>query len=153
MKITKALPRSQISIEFRAKDKKEAIQSLVEIMVEQGRIPKEKREEVTTALLEREELTSTGLGHGVALPHVKTNVVKEICIAFGRSAEGIDFDALDGNPVHFFFLILAPPNKTEEYLKTLSSISTLMKNEKVRSKLYAAKSADEIFRALDQSNS
>ena len=151
MKITKFLHLAQINVDFRAKDKKEAIESLVNILVEQRHIPKQKAKEVTTALLEREALTSTGLGHGVALPHVKTDVINEICIAFGRSAEGIDFNALDGNPVRFFFLIIAPTSKAEEYLKTLSSISALVKNDKIRSKLHAAKSADELYKIFDKS--
>jgi fructose-specific phosphotransferase system IIA component len=150
MKVTKFLPASQIDIELQAKDKEEVISSLVKILVEQGHVPQEKVEEVKAALFEREALTSTGLGYGIALPHVKTDIVREICIAFGRSTKGIDFDALDGNPVHLFFLILAPTNKTEEYLKTLSSISALLKNDKIRSQLQAAKSADEIFKIFDQ---
>ncbi len=150
MKVTKFLPASQINIELQAKDKEEVIESLVNILVEQGHVPKEKVEEVKAALFEREALTSTGLGYGIALPHVKTNVVREICIAFGRSAKGVDFDALDDNPVHLFFLILAPTDKTEEYLKTLSSISALLKNAKIRSQLQAARSADEIFKIFDQ---
>jgi fructose-specific phosphotransferase system IIA component len=150
MKLTKFLPASQINIELQAKNKEEVIEFLVNILVEHGHVPKEKVEEVKTALLEREALTSTGLGHGIALPHVKTNVVREICIAFGRSAKGVNFDALDGNPVYLFFLILAPTNKIEEYLKTLSSISALLKNDKLRSQLRAAKSVDEIFKIFNQ---
>jgi fructose-specific phosphotransferase system IIA component len=150
MKITKFLPASQINIELQAKNEEEVLESLVKILVEHGHVPKEKAEEVKAALLEREALTSTGLGYGIALPHVKTNVVRDICIAFGRSSEGVDFDALDGNPVHLFFLILAPTNKTEEYLKTLSSISALLKNDKIRSQLRAAKSVDDIFKIFNQ---
>lgn len=150
MKVTKFLPASQINIDLKAKNKEEAITSLVNILVEQGLVPKEKVEEVKAALFERETLTSTGLGYGIALPHVKTDTVREICIAFGRSRQGVDFDALDGNPVHLFFLILAPTKKTEEYLKTLSSISALLKNDKIRSQLQAAKSVDEIFKIFDQ---
>jgi len=150
MKVTKYLTRSQINIELQAKDKQSVIQSLVNILVEQGRLPQDAVEGVMNALMEREALTSTGLGYGVALPHVKTNEVKEISVAFGRSTKGIDFDALDGNPVHFFFLILAPTKDNEEYLKTLSSISALMKDEKIRSSLFAIQSADEIYKILDQ---
>lgn len=150
MKITRFLPLSQIEMELKAPDKQAVIEALVNILVSSGRIPKDKVEEVIAALLEREALTSTGLGYGIALPHVRTDVVTEICIAFGRSTKGIDFEALDGNLVHFFFLILAPPKKTEEYLKTLSSISALMKDEKTRSRLFAAQSVDEVLKILDQ---
>jgi fructose-specific phosphotransferase system IIA component len=150
MKVTKYLKPSQINLELKAQDKQAVIESLVNILVERCDIPKEQVEEVMNALMEREALTSTGLGYGVAFPHVKTNVVREISIAFGRSLKGIDFDALDGNPVHFFFLILAPIKKTEEYLKVLSSISALMKDERIRSSLSAAQSVDEIFKILDQ---
>jgi mannitol/fructose-specific phosphotransferase system IIA component (Ntr-type) len=150
MKITKYFAPSEIILELPVKDKPGIIEYLVNILVQKGSVPKEKVEDLMKELMEREALTSTGLGYGVGLPHIKTDIVKEICIAFGRSTEGIDFEALDGNPVHFFFLILAPAQKIDDYLKTLSSISALVKDEKTRSRLSVAKSAAEIYSLFDQ---
>jgi mannitol/fructose-specific phosphotransferase system IIA component (Ntr-type) len=150
MKITKYLSPSEIILELPDTDKPGVIKFLVGLLVQKGKIPKEKVKDVVKALLEREALTSTGLGYGVALPHAKTDAAEEICLAFGRSTKGIDFSALDGNPANFFFLILAPAQKTEDYLKTLSNISALVKDEQTRSRLSAAKSAAEIYSLFDQ---
>ena len=150
MKITKYLRPSLISLKLEAGDKRSVIGSLLNVLVEKGGLPKEKGEEVLEALIERESLTSTGLGYGVALPHVKTNTVDKIQIVFGRSTKGIDFEALDGNPTHFFFLVLAPAKDIEEYLKVLSSISLLMKDENNRRSLIQAKTPEDIYKVLDK---
>lgn len=151
MKLTKYLPISQIAPELEAKDKKGSIALLLKMMIERGLIPAEKEGEVLQALLDREALTSTGLGYGLALPHVRTEAAPRIVLVFARSRKGIDFEALDGNPVYFLFLVLAPSRCVDEYLKVISLISSLMKNEGVRKRLLAAKTAQEIFEIFDQS--
>lgn len=150
MKITRYLKPAQISLELKAADKRSVLESLLKILVDLGGIPKDKTEELLKSLIEREAQASTGLGYGVALPHVKTNVVDKIQIAFGRSANGIDFEALDGNPAHFFFLVLAPIKEVCEHLKVLSLISLLMKDKNNRHSLLRAKTPEEIFRILDK---
>jgi mannitol/fructose-specific phosphotransferase system IIA component (Ntr-type) len=150
MKITKYLKPSLISLKLETGDKRSVIESLLNVLVEKGGLPKERREEVLEALLERESLTSTGLGYGLALPHVRTNAIDKIQIVFGRSTQGMDFEALDGNPAHFFFLVLAPAKEIEEYLRVLSSISLLMKDENNRRSLLQAKTPEEIYKVLDK---
>jgi mannitol/fructose-specific phosphotransferase system IIA component (Ntr-type) len=150
MKITKYLPLSQISADLEAKDKKAAIEFLLKMMTDRGMVQAEKAPEVYQALLEREALTSTGLGYGLALPHVRTEVVPKIELVFARSRKGVDFEALDGNPVYFLFLVLAPARCVDEYLKVISLISSLMKNESVRQRLLSAKNAEEIFGVIDR---
>ena len=150
MKITRYLKPAQISLELKAADKRRVLESLLKILVDSGGIPKEKTEELLKSLIEREAQASTGLGYGVALPHVKTNVVDKIQIAFGRSTKGIDFEALDGNPAHFFFLVLAPIKEVCEHLKVLSLISLLMKDKNNRHSLLRAKTPEEIFKVLDK---
>ncbi len=152
MKLTKYLPVSQIAPELEAKDKKGAIELLLKLMIEKGLIPAEKEAEVFQAVLEREALTSTGLGYGLALPHVRTEATARIVLVFARSRKGVDFEALDGNTVHFLFLVLAPARCVDEYLKVISLISSLMKNESVRRRLLSAKNAEEIFAVFDQSD-
>ncbi|MDH4227466.1 MAG: PTS sugar transporter subunit IIA [Deltaproteobacteria bacterium] len=92
-------------------------------------------------VLERERLGSTGIGHGVALPHAKVRGLDSLCIVLGRSRQGIDFQAADGAPVHLIFLVAAPENSTAVILKALSSLSRLLKEPGVMEGLIKADSA------------
>jgi mannitol/fructose-specific phosphotransferase system IIA component (Ntr-type) len=150
MNLLKYLKPEAVILDVRAADKRSAIKTLLDILVANGGLPKDKEAAVLEALLERESLTSTGLGYGLAVPHIKTNEVEAIRIIFGQSLKGVDFDALDGNLAHFFFLVLAPTREIEEYLKVLSMISLLMKDEAKRRSLLRAKTAGEVLRVLDQ---
>ena len=99
-------------------------------------------------LLEREKLGSTGIGDGIAIPHGKLKGLDRLVISFGRSRQGIDFDAIDGKPVHIFFLLMAPESSTGQHLKALAKISRMLKDPDFRSDLMAAKSAEEIYRKI-----
>ena len=102
-------------------------------------------------VLAREELVTTGVGHGVAFPHAKSEAVREVIFAFGRAAAPIDFGALDGEPVRLIFLIGAP--KVQEpsrvYLNLMARLSFLMKEKDNRRRVLDATSADEVFELLD----
>lgn len=148
MKITNYLTRQQILTDVRSTGKPGILEELTQVLIDQGRAPADRREEIIAGLVEREELTSTGLGYGLALPHIKTNAVTEIQIVVGRSVSGIDFASLDGKLTHLFFLVLAPPEMTAEYLKVISIISALMKDADQRQRLLRATSAEEIFSVL-----
>jgi len=150
MNLLKYLRPAGVILEMKSSEKKAVIEDLLDAVVATGGLPVEKRTAVLAALLEREELTSTGLGYGLAVPHVKTNDVDRIQIVFGRSVKGVEFASLDGNPAQFFFLVLAPTHEIEPYLRVLSAISFLMKEEANRRTLLRAKSAEEILRTLDQ---
>lgn len=148
MKITDYLNRERILIDLKSTDKLGVLEELSRVLIDQGQVAPERREDVMAGLVEREELTSTGLGYGLALPHIKTNAVTRIHIVFGRSVRGIDFASLDGNPTYLFFLVLAPPEMTTEYLKVISIISALMKDANQRQNILRAKSTDEILSYL-----
>ncbi|MGD1010638.1 MAG: PTS sugar transporter subunit IIA [Candidatus Aminicenantales bacterium] len=148
MKITHYLNRPQILIDLKSTDKLGVLKELTQVLIDQGLVPAEHREDIIAGLVEREELTSTGLGYGLAMPHIKTKAVTKIQIVFGRSVAGIDFASLDGNPAHLFFLILAPPEMTTEYLKVISVISALMKDADERQRLLRARSQEEVFSFL-----
>ncbi len=137
-------------LDLTTEDKTETLCALVRVLVENSLLPEDKSQEVLNLLLERENLASTGLGYGVALPHIKTNLVNRTCIVFGRSAKGVEFEALDGNPVNLLFLILSPERETEDYLKILSSLSGLMKDPDVRAGLMGAKTVDEVLKILNR---
>jgi PTS system nitrogen regulatory IIA component len=103
-----------------------------------------------SVLMAREKLGSTGIGEGIAIPHGKLAGLDNLIVCFGRSAAGIDFNAMDGNPVHLFFLLLAPENSAGQHLKMLAKISRMLKDSRFRAKLMEAKSRDEIFAMISQ---
>lgn len=102
-------------------------------------------------VLAREKLVTTGVGYGVAFPHAKSAAVKSVGFAFGRTAEDVDFDALDGNPVRLIFLIGAPKESepSRVYLNLMARLSFLMKGEASRKALLEARSVDDVFAILD----
>jgi fructose-specific phosphotransferase system IIA component len=144
MKITKFINKNQIILDLQVQTKNEVLETMLGKFVELGLVPGEMREDVLNALRERENLTSTGLGYGVALPHVKTDAVGKINIVFARCIQGLDFESLDGNPVQFLFMILAPTKVTDDYLKLLSAISALMKDARIRRRMTEAKTDEDI---------
>jgi fructose PTS system EIIBC or EIIC component len=148
MKITKFINKSQVILDLKVQAKDEVLETMLSKFVELGLVPGEMREDVLNALKDREGLTSTGLGYGVALPHVKTDAVGKIYIVFARSVQGVEFEALDGNPVHFLFMILAPAKVGEDYMKLLSSVSALMKDAGVRRRMTEANTAEDIMSIL-----
>ncbi|MBU2262560.1 MAG: PTS sugar transporter subunit IIA [Proteobacteria bacterium] len=146
MKITEILKKEFILEELKATSKREVLVELA------GAFAKGKLEFDSDAmlhvLLEREKLGSTGIGDGIAIPHGKLAGLEEMVVAFGRSREGVDFEAMDGKPAHLFFLLMAPENSVGQHLKALAKISRMLKDEAFRKKLLAAKECDELFQVL-----
>lgn len=142
MKIADVLHPAAIA-ELEAENKSDAIAELTDALmrVENGL----DRDEVIQALQERERLGSTGIGQGVAIPHGKLKHISHMLMAFGRSRRGIDFDSMDHQPAHLFFLLLAPENAAGEHLKTLARICKLMKNAEVRQRLLDATGGEAIY--------
>lgn len=106
------------------------------------------REDFERSVLSRESLQSTGMGHGVAIAHGKSNNIDKIKVALGISRTGIEYDSIDGEPVYFLFLIANPPGKQMEYLMTLSALVRLVRNEIFRNELLACTICEEIQRKL-----
>jgi len=102
------------------------------------------------ALKEREEILSTGIGLGIAIPHAKINSVKEMAFAIGVSKKGIDFDSLDGNPAHLIILVAAGERQHKDYLKLLSNIMAILKNETTKNSIIDYSSPEEIITLLEQ---
>ena len=107
-------------------------------------------EELLQILMERERLGSTGIGEGIAIPHGRLKKLKEFCISFGRSIHGVDFDSIDGNPSHLFFLVLAPETSTVENLKVLGRIVTLLKDPSFKKRLLEAPGREDLYRVLSE---
>ena len=108
------------------------------------------RDDIVNALLERERLGSTAIGNGVAIPHAKAKGIEKVVCAFGRSSQGIDYGAEDGEPVHLFFLLVAPVDKAGDHLKALAKVAQLVKDQSFMKSLLAAENGNEIFKLLKE---
>ena len=146
MQITDMFRKQYIIEDLQARSKRAVLAELSEIFTrDHSGIPGEAMVDV---LLDREKLGSTGIGDGIAIPHGKLKGLDSLVISFGRSREGIDFDAIDGKPVHIFFLLMAPESSTGQHLKALAKISRMLKDQEFRSDLMSARSAEEIYRKI-----
>lgn len=97
------------------------------------------------AVMERENQGSTGLGQGIAVPHAKTDLVKTITVAIGVSSDGIEFDSLDGELAHLFFMIIAPLNQSGPHIQCLSEIARIAQDKTFCRCLQTAKTSQEVF--------
>ncbi|MBR2679731.1 MAG: PTS sugar transporter subunit IIA, partial [Exiguobacterium sp.] len=147
MKITDLLQRDTIQLNLRASSKREVIEELVDVLDRAGKLSD--RNGYRDAILKRESESTTGLGEGIAIPHAKTNAVKTPAIAFGRS-EGVDYEALDGQPSRLFFMIAAGENANNEHLETLSKLSVYLMDPAFQERLYAATSESDVIRAIEE---
>jgi mannitol/fructose-specific phosphotransferase system IIA component (Ntr-type) len=153
MKLVKLLGADQIILEMKAVEHWQAITELVDQLVMGGGLPQEQRESVLASLKTREEQVSTGVGCGVAIPHAFSDEMGHVIAAFGRSREGIDFQAIDGAPVHFIILFIVPSRHYHLHLQTLAAIAKMFTNIEVRRRLGAAESCEEILAILDPRSS
>ncbi|MBI4340698.1 MAG: PTS sugar transporter subunit IIA [Candidatus Omnitrophica bacterium] len=128
--------------------KEEIIQALVQLLVAAGAIKEKDVARLVQILLKRESLGSTGIGQGVAIPHGKCDCVKDLVAAFGVCRSGIAFDSLDGEPVHLFFLLVAPEDSAGPHLKALARISRLLKDKHFRDTLKNAKDEKTLVRII-----
>jgi fructose-specific phosphotransferase system IIA component len=131
-----------VKVPLLAQDKPGVIDELIQILVDAGKIGDKAK--VLEAIHKRESLGSTGLEYGIAVPHAKTDAVKEIIVAIGVAPQGISFDALDGNPSKLFFLILAAPDQSGPHIEALAEIAKLSKSKAVLNALMGATSAEEV---------
>jgi mannitol/fructose-specific phosphotransferase system IIA component (Ntr-type) len=122
-----------------------AIVELIDLLVGLGKINTADRESILASLKQREETMSTGIGFGIAIPHCSSDRIEEVVAAFGRSTNGIEFDALDNAPVKFVVLFIVPKNQFQTHLRTLASIAKFLNDRATRERLAEAKSADEIL--------
>ncbi|MBM3314061.1 PTS fructose transporter subunit IIA [candidate division WOR-3 bacterium] len=145
-RISELLPSSAIVLDLQAKEKFEAINELVRPLLATGAISDEA--EFVKAIVRRENMESTGIGLGVAIPHARTRAVSNIVLAFGRSNSGVNFHSLDGKPSHLVFLIAAPEEQKTEYIMTLARLSRLLREDEVRIGLNKAGTAEEVLRVI-----
>jgi mannitol/fructose-specific phosphotransferase system IIA component (Ntr-type) len=149
--LTELLSIERIKIPLESRNKDDLLRELVGVAAAPAGQPA--REDVLRAVREREAVLSTGIGHGVAIPHGKSSAVGDLRMAAGRAAAPVDFDALDGQPVSLFFLLVGPESAAGPHIKALSRISRLVRKEEVRDKLVAARTAKEFMEALKEAES
>lgn len=146
MKIGELMDKSLIIPNLAPNSKKEVLRELVECIV--NRETEINSNELLRVLLEREELGSTGIGDGIAIPHGKVKKINKLVVACGRSIEGVDFQSMDGKPTHIIFLLIAPENSAGVHLKALARISRLLKDGDFRKRLMEANTAAEIYELI-----
>ena len=150
MKITDFLSKSRVKINLQSRKKKDAIREIVDLVIHAGDVKKKARDEIIDALFKREKVGSTGIGQGIAIPHAKSDKVENVIGAFGSSKEGIEFDALDGEPVHLIFLLIVPQEKAKLYLEALAKISRFLKDKFFRQALKEAKTPQEAMKTIEE---
>jgi len=143
MKITDILGKQAVVTNLQATDKEGALKELVEVLAKVKDIGDKKA--IVKALLERENLGSTGIGQGIAIPHGKTDRIDEMVAVLGISKKGVNFEALDGEPVYIFFLLVARKDSAGPHLKALAKISRLLRDSFVCDKLKGSKDAKEAY--------
>ncbi|MEA3506207.1 MAG: PTS sugar transporter subunit IIA [Elusimicrobiota bacterium] len=129
MKIKDFVSKDSIELNLKEETKKEHMAEMVGLLVDAGVVKEKASGKIIKELLKREEMGSTGIGGGIAIPHIKTDEVSSVAGAIGISKKGIDFDALDGEPVYVSFLLLTPTGAPNEHLKALSEISAFLKDD------------------------
>lgn len=150
MKLPEIIEENNIIPELRAKDKKGVLEELAEAISRHE--PSIDKGALVKVLVERERLGSTGIGDGVAIPHGKMNGVSRPIISFGRSKQGLDFDSMDGQPAHLFFLLIAPEDSSSVHLQVLGKIAKILKNRDFRKKLMEPGTKKELYQRIVQTD-
>ena len=147
MRITDLLSAKSIDLNFKVTSKAEAIDHLVDLMNSTGNI--KDREAYKSAILAREDLSTTGIGEGIAIPHAKVDAVTKATLVAAVSKEGVDYESLDGAPSHLLFMIAAPDGANNTHLEVLSRLSTILMDAKFRESLINASNANEFLRLIN----
>jgi mannitol/fructose-specific phosphotransferase system IIA component (Ntr-type) len=148
MNLGDILSPSQILPDLRAKDRWEAIEELVNNLVVTGKIRAEHRESISAVVRKRETSMSTGIGFGIGIPHASTDLISEVTGALGRSKGGVNFDALDNQPVTLVMLFLVPQGQFQKHLHTLAEIAKLLHRNEFRKALEEAPDAEAMCKII-----
>ncbi|HEY2159515.1 MAG TPA: PTS sugar transporter subunit IIA [Isosphaeraceae bacterium] len=152
MKLSDFVVRDAIVVDLKATGKEAAIREIVTSLQVAGQLKPEDLEGVIRAILGREELGSTGIGQGVAVPHTRHPTAGRLIGTVALSRQGVDFAALDGEPVDIFFLLISPPNQPGDHLRALENISRHLKDDEFVSFLRQAKTREQVTEVLDDAD-
>ena len=149
MRITELLTKDTIAMDLSASDKNGVIDELVNQLDKTGKLSD--IAQFKEAIHNRESQSTTGIGEGIAIPHAKATV-KSPAIAFGKSKEGVDYQSLDGQPAHLFFMILCSEGGAQTHLDALAKLSGILMDDKVRESLLHANSPEEVLQIIDNAD-
>ncbi len=152
MKLADFVCNDAIRAQLVSEDKEAVIRELVAALVEAGRIAESDSEDIVKAIIKREELGSTGIGRGVAVPHTKHPSVDRLVGTVGVSHGGVDFDSLDGEKVQLLFLLVSPPDRPGDHLRALENISRQLRDDMFCKFLKQSKTSEDIGQLLEEAD-
>lgn len=152
MKFVDFVSREAIRTSIDVDDKEQVIRSMATALLESGKIAEDEHDSIVEAILKREELGSTGIGRGVAVPHTKHPSVSELVGTVAVSEAGVDFDSLDGEKVHLLFLLVSPPDRPGDHLRALENISRQLRDETFCRFLKQSKTPDDVWQLLEEAD-
>ena len=150
MNLADILNREQINPDLQATNRWDAIDELGGNLVSTGKIKPEHREAVTAVIKKRETSMSTGIGFGIGIPHASTDLITEVVGSLGRSKKGVNFDALDNQPVNLVMLFLVPQGQFQKHLHTLASIAKLLHRKDFRQALEQAPDSETMYKIIKE---
>ncbi|MCK4352394.1 PTS sugar transporter subunit IIA [candidate division WOR-3 bacterium] len=146
MLLQELIDEKLINCNLVSKDKFAVIEGLVELFVNKGIVTD--KDKFLQVIKKREEIESTAIGSGIAIPHGRSDTAKELKVAFGKSEEGVDFKALDKKSVHLIFMIAAPIEARKEYLQAVAKVARFLKSKVLKEALLKAKSSEDVMRLV-----
>jgi mannitol/fructose-specific phosphotransferase system IIA component (Ntr-type) len=152
MKFADFICREAVIAQLSAQDKEGAIREMVQALCRAGKVDQQQFESIVKAILKREELGSTGIGRGVAVPHTKHPSVDRLVGSVAVSSHGVDFASLDGEAVYVFFLLVSPPDRPGDHLRALENISRQLRDDTFCRFLKQAKSVEDIDTLLNEAD-
>ncbi|OGS37286.1 MAG: hypothetical protein A2293_03600 [Elusimicrobia bacterium RIFOXYB2_FULL_49_7] len=151
MLLSSVLSPTSILLPIKSEERDSVIRELLEVM--QFDSEEISREKIYSAILEREAVSSTGIGEGVAIPHAKCDIQEEMVIAFGITEKPVDFHAMDGKPVRIVFLLLSRKNAAGPHIRMLANIARLMRNDRFAKKILLCKTRGEVLHLITEEES
>jgi fructose-specific phosphotransferase system IIA component len=148
MELADILTKDQILTDLQAADRWQAIDELINNLVATGKIQPQHREAIAAVVKKRETSMSTGIGFGIGIPHASTDLIPEVVGALGRSKKGINFDALDNQPVNLVMLFLVPQGQFQKHLHTLANIAKILHKAEFRQALEQAPDAEAMLKTI-----
>ncbi len=148
MKVMDILARDAVILDLGVQTKREVLAEMANALAKVE--PQIEADRLLEVLLEREALQSTGIGEGVAIPHGKMVGLDRLVASFARSHEGVDFEAIDGQPTHHFFLLVVPEHSGGQYLKALARISRFFRDPTFRQRLSEVESLEDVIHAIEE---
>lgn len=152
MKFSDFICKDAVRTQLDADEKESVIRAMTASLQEAGKINEEDYESIVEAILKREELGSTGIGRGVAVPHTKHPSIDRLIGTVAISEKGVDFDSLDGEKVHLLFLLVSPPDRPGDHLRALENISRQLRDDTFCRFLKQSKSPDEVWQLLEEAD-